>query len=128
MGKTASLLIRLRRRFFRVREDTLGQGAPCLTSQKRDPEVVRLPIEEQIDLHTFNPKEIPDVVENYLAECWKAGLPEVRLIHGKGKGVQRERIRERITELSFVTNFADAPPDAGGWGATIVTLSKGNRS
>ena len=127
MDKTASLLKRLRHCLFRGRKDTLGRETACLSSQGYNPEVVHLQIEGHLDLHPFRPGEIPDVVEDYLTECWKAGIPEVRLIHGKGKGVQRERVRERLVKLSFVSDFADAPPEAGGWGATIVTISKGRR-
>lgn len=127
MGKTASLFKRLRCRLFPTRKDTLDRGTPCLTPQSHEREIVRLPIDRQIDLHPFQPSEIPDVVEDYLAECLKAGLTEVRLIHGKGKGVQRARVRERLAQLSFVTDFGDAPLGAGGWGATIVTISKARR-
>lgn len=87
------------------------------------PDPVILPIEEVLDLHPFQPKEIRSVVEEYLTECCTAGFTTVRLIHGKGKGVQRESIRALLTRLPFVASFQDAPPDAGGWGATIVALT-----
>lgn len=87
------------------------------------PDPVVLPLEDVLDLHPFAPKEIRSVVEEYLRECCAAGFTAVRLIHGKGKGVQRESIRSLLARLPYVTNFQDAPADAGGWGATLVTLN-----
>ena len=87
------------------------------------PDPVVLPLEDVLDLHPFAPKEIRSVVEEYLRECCAAGFTTVRLIHGKGKGVQRESIRALLTRLPSVTAFQDAPADAGGWGATLVTLN-----
>jgi len=86
------------------------------------PDPVILPLEDVLDLHPFAPKEIRSVVEEYLTECRAAGFPTVRLIHGKGKGVQRDSIRALLARLPYVQAFHDAPPEAGGWGATIVTL------
>ena len=86
------------------------------------PDPIVVPIEDVIDLHPFAPKEIRSVVEEYLRECCTAGFTQVRLIHGKGKGVQRESIRALLARLSYVTDCADAPMEAGGWGATIVYL------
>ncbi len=86
------------------------------------PDPVVLPLEDVLDLHPFRPNEIRSVVEEYLTECRAAGFTAVRLIHGKGKGVQRESIRALLTRLPFVRGFYDAPPGAGGWGATIVEL------
>ena len=86
------------------------------------PDPIVMPIEDVIDLHPFAPKEIRSVVEEYLRECYMAGFTQVRLIHGKGKGVQRESIRALLARLPHVTDCADAPMEAGGWGATIVRL------
>jgi DNA-nicking Smr family endonuclease len=86
--------------------------------------VVRIPIEEWIDLHTFLPKEIPSLLEEYLLECQKKGLREVRIIHGKGQGVQREIVRRFLSRSSLVESFRGAPLEAGSWGATLVTLKK----
>ena len=86
------------------------------------PDPIVVPIEDVIDLHPFAPKEIRSVVEEYLRECCTAGFTQVRLIHGKGKGVQRESIRALLARLPYVTDCADAPMEAGGWGATIVYL------
>jgi dsDNA-specific endonuclease/ATPase MutS2 len=85
-------------------------------------EPIVLPIEESIDLHAFQPKEIASVVEEYLNECRQAGFSEVRLIHGKGVGVQRNIVRSVLSKHSAVFSYHDAPAEAGGWGATVVIL------
>jgi hypothetical protein len=88
-----------------------------------DPEApVELPIEDFIDLHPFSPREIPDVVGEYLMAAHAAGFREVRLIHGRGIGVQRERVRSVLGEHPLVVEFADATADRGGWGATVAHL------
>jgi len=87
-------------------------------------EPVRLPIEDVLDLHTFRPRDIPDLLEDYLAECLKSGLYAVRIIHGKGKGVQKKRVQGILKNNPMVASFRDAPPEAGGWGATVVELRK----
>lgn len=89
-------------------------------SEPDEPLVV--PLEDVIDLHPFAPQEIRSVVEEYLLACCQAGLSPVRLIHGKGKGVQRNSIRALLARLPYVEGFDDAPPQAGGWGATVVRL------
>ena len=93
-------------------------------SEPEDPfgEPVVLPLEDHLDLHPFQPKEIASVVEEYLEQCREAGFGEVRLIHGKGKGVQRNIIRALLEKLPHVESFHDAPLEAGSWGATIVKL------
>ena len=83
---------------------------------------VVLPLEDSIDLHPFQPKDIPSVVEEYLQQCIDAGILEVRLIHGKGKGVQRNVVRSVLEKHPAVASFHDAPAEAGSWGATVVTL------
>jgi DNA-nicking Smr family endonuclease len=87
-------------------------------------EPVVLPLEDFIDLHPFHPKEIPGVVEEYLEQCRQAGLKEVRIIHGRGIGVQRNIVRSILQRHPLVLSFQDAPADAGGWGATLVALAK----
>ena len=88
-----------------------------------DPEVPHvLPVEDAIDLHTFAPRDVPGVVRDYLDAAWAAGFREVRLIHGKGIGVQRERVREVLAAHAAVAAFADAPAERGHWGATLVQL------
>jgi len=86
------------------------------------PESVVLPIEDWIDLHAFAPGEIASVVEEYLFQCRRRGLREVRIVHGRGTGTQRRIVRALLARHSDVVAFADASPEAGGWGATRVTL------
>ena len=86
--------------------------------------VVKLAIEDVLDLHTFRPKDIPDLLEDYFTECLKAGIYSVRIIHGKGKGIQKRRVQGLLEKNSMVTAFKEAPPEAGGWGATSVELSR----
>jgi DNA-nicking Smr family endonuclease len=76
-----------------------------------------LPIEESIDLHAFHPKDIPSVVEEYLEQCKQVGFKEVRIIHGRGTGVQRNIVRRILQKHPQVLSFQDAPAEAGGWGA-----------
>jgi dsDNA-specific endonuclease/ATPase MutS2 len=85
-----------------------------------DPEPIILPVEDSLDLHAFSPRDIPAVVEAYLEEAYSRGFTEVRLIHGRGIGVQRERVRSILAGTPFVARFEDAPPESGGWGATVV--------
>jgi dsDNA-specific endonuclease/ATPase MutS2 len=83
-----------------------------------------VPIEDSIDLHGFAPRDILSVVESYLEAAVEKGFDEVRLIHGKGTGFQRQRIRELLERHSNVVNFQDAPPGRGAWGATLVWLKR----
>lgn len=88
-----------------------------------DPEaVVVMPIEDAIDLHTFAPRDVPSVVDEYLREARRRGLREVRVIHGKGKGVQRAVVARVLERHPDVASFASAPGTRGGWGATVVVL------
>ena len=88
-----------------------------------DGEPVVLPITDALDLHAFSPRDIPSVVEEYLRECQERGLREVRLIHGRGRGVQRAVVQRLLSRTPAVLAFSDAPPERGGWGATVVTLA-----
>ena len=89
----------------------------------QDPEEVpQLEIEDAIDLHGFLPRDIPDVVDDYLEAAAAKGFREVRLIHGRGQGVQRARVRATVAKSPWVESFADAPATRGGWGATLVWL------
>jgi dsDNA-specific endonuclease/ATPase MutS2 len=83
---------------------------------------VKIPITDELDLHLFQPRDYPELLEDYLTECLKAGFEQVRIVHGKGTGFQRRRVREILTAFPMVASFSDAPPQSGGWGATIVTL------
>jgi len=84
--------------------------------------VKRVPIEDSLDLHSFLPRDVPDVVSDYLDEARRRGFREVRLIHGKGKGVRRAEIRKLLAADARVGEVFDAPPERGGMGATIVIL------
>jgi dsDNA-specific endonuclease/ATPase MutS2 len=86
---------------------------------------IRIPIEDVIDLHTFRPEDIPGLIADYIDECSRAGFTSVRIIHGKGTGLQKARVQELLRRHPQVVSFTDAPCEAGGWGATIVTLKKG---
>jgi len=83
---------------------------------------VRIPITDVFDLHTVPPREVGPVVEAYLEEARRLGLRHLRIIHGKGIGVQRETVRAVLARTDFVAHFSDAPAEAGGWGATVVAL------
>ncbi len=85
-------------------------------------EPFEVPIEDWIDLHTFQPREVADVVEEYLYQAIQKGFRQVRIIHGRGIGVQREIVRSILERSELVADFKDAPGEAGGWGATVVTL------
>ena len=85
-------------------------------------EPFEIPITDTLDLHPFRPNEIKDVAREYLVEAHARGFRQVRLIHGRGIGVQRERIRSLLQSLEFVEAFQDADGSGGGWGATVVLL------
>jgi 16S rRNA (guanine527-N7)-methyltransferase len=85
---------------------------------------IRIPIEDVLDLHTFLPKEIPGLLNEYLNACRDAGIHAVRIIHGKGKGQLKNHVQGLLKKHPMVDSFSDAPPGAGGWGATIVELGK----
>jgi dsDNA-specific endonuclease/ATPase MutS2 len=85
-------------------------------------EPVRIPITDVFDLHTVPPRDVKPIVEEYLEEANRLGFKALRIIHGRGIGVQREMVRSILAKTTFVESFTDAPPEAGGWGATIVTF------
>lgn len=86
------------------------------------PEPVAIEITDSLDLHSFAPRDTRAVVEAYMAEAHKKGFSVVRIIHGKGVGVQREIVRKTLSEMDFVESFKNAPEFSGSWGATIVKL------
>jgi DNA-nicking Smr family endonuclease len=88
------------------------------------PEPVSIPLEDVLDLHSVPPRDARAVVEEYLHECYRQKFPVARIIHGRGIGVQRAMVRSILEHLDFVESFGDAPMEAGGWGATIITLRK----
>lgn len=87
-----------------------------------DDEPVRIPITDVFDLHSVPPRDAKFVVEAYLEEAHRLGLRAIRIIHGRGVGVQREMVHKILARTPFVVSFGDAPMEAGGWGATVATL------
>ena len=85
-------------------------------------EPLEVEITDVLDLHSFAPEEIKEVVKHYLEAAHANGLRSLRLIHGRGQGVQRKTVRALLDRDPRVVCFKDAPPEAGGWGATIVEL------
>jgi hypothetical protein len=83
---------------------------------------VEIPVEDSIDLHPFPPRDVPNVVDAYLEVAVEKGFTEVRLIHGRGIGVQRDRVQKLLARHPLISEFHDAPADRGGWGATIAYL------
>lgn len=87
-----------------------------------DPAPVELPITDVLDLHSFRPAEVPDVVRDYLDAAYDQGLRKLRIIHGRGVGVQRRTVRVLLDRDPRVVAYGDAPAEAGGWGATWVEM------
>ena len=83
---------------------------------------IRIPIDGILDLHTFQPKDVKDLVPDYIAECRKQNILQVRIIHGKGTGSLRETVHALLDRMPEVVSYKLADEQAGGWGATIVHL------
>jgi dsDNA-specific endonuclease/ATPase MutS2 len=107
-----------------LKEKGDGDGLP----EEELPAEVALPLEDRLDLHSFQPRDVGSVVESYLDAALEAGFEEVRLIHGRGIGVQREIVRSVLSRHPGVAGFEDAPPERGGWGATVVRLRAHERA
>lgn len=90
----------------------------------QEDEPVTIPVTDVLDLHTFAPRDAKAAVEAYLEEAHRLGLYALRIIHGRGIGVQRETVRSILNRTPYVIDFRDAPSEAGGWGATLVTLAR----
>lgn len=90
-------------------------------------EPVAIPITDVLDLHSFAPRDIRDAVEAYLEEAHRLGFRALRIIHGRGIGVQRELVRSILSRTPYVIEFRDAPAEAGGWGATVIRLGDSER-
>lgn len=97
-----------------------------MTDGDQDPADVpmELPIDGVLDLHHFSPKDIRTLVPDYLEECAKRGIFEVRIIHGKGTGALRASVHALLCRCSLVSGFRMAETAAGGWGATLVDLHR----
>lgn len=87
-----------------------------------DPVIV--PIDGVLDLHAFTPGDLKDLLQDYIDACLESGVHDLRIIHGKGSGVMRARVRSQLRKDRRVLTVQDAPPEAGGWGATLVTLKR----
>jgi hypothetical protein len=98
-------------------------GGPVALGDRVTIESVTLELQDWVDLHPFRPAEIEAVVREYLEAARAGGLREVRIVHGRGRGVHRALVRRVLGESPLVAAFADAPPARGGWGATVVRLA-----
>jgi len=85
-------------------------------------EPLELPITDTLDLHSFPPREVADLVRDYLDLAHAKGIRRLRIIHGRGIGAQRRTVRTLLERDSRVVSYGDAPPQDGGWGATRVEL------
>jgi len=116
--------MKLRDHWRRLWADSPAEEDEPPLGEHEDPftEPVVMEICDVIDLHAIPPKQAKEVVEEYLQQARARGFAAVRIIHGKGIGVQREMVRKVLSRTPFVTGFYDAPPQAGGPGATIAEL------
>lgn len=91
-------------------------------TEGEDEAAVEVPIDGTLDLHTFHPRDVPDVLDAYVDACAERGIFELRVIHGKGTGAQKRRVEAWLARDPRVRSFQTAGVDAGGWGATLVEL------
>lgn len=103
------------------RDERKGSGAEE-APESQEPPQVELPIDGVLDLHTFSPAEVKDLVGDYLDECAARGITAVRIIHGKGRGHLRRIVHGVVSRHGLVASYRLADEAAGGWGATLVTL------
>jgi len=102
--------------------DPTGDEPPSADADEL--EVVEIAITDVLDLHSFRPQDVLDVVRDYLDAATEEGLTELRIIHGRGIGMQRKAVQKLLEQDERVIHYADAPQEAGGWGTTLVRLSR----
>ncbi|MFC1744197.1 Smr/MutS family protein [Candidatus Riflebacteria bacterium] len=90
-------------------------------------QTIEIPIDGTLDLHTFQPREVKNLVPDYLEECRKKGIFRIRIVHGKGTGTLRRKVHSVLKKLPYVLDFRLADETAGGWGATLVLLEQVNK-
>lgn len=90
-------------------------------------ELIEMPIEGLLDLHSFQPKEIKELVWDYIDECFRRGVYDLRIIHGKGTGTLKAIVQSILKKHPAVASFRDADLTAGGWGATEVILKQARK-
>ncbi len=101
-----------------MKQDELDDDTPY------EPDLVIIPIDGVLDLHTFSPREVSDLLADYIGACLDEGVFDLRIIHGKGKGILRDRVQSILSKHPMVESFAQAPLEAGSWGATLVRLKR----
>jgi DNA-nicking Smr family endonuclease len=89
-------------------------------------EPVKIPINGELDLHTFRPNEVKGLLNDYIDACMKKKIYSLRVIHGKGSGILKQKVHSVLRKNPHVDSFIDAPAEAGGWGATLVSLKRRN--
>lgn len=89
-----------------------------------EPEAIELPIDGTLDLHTFRPREVKELLPDYIAECLARGIHELRVVHGKGTGTLRKLVHSLLSRDARVASYRLADESAGGWGATLVVLRR----
>ncbi|UJR85472.1 Smr/MutS family protein [Sandaracinus amylolyticus] len=105
-------------------DDDFAAVSPRSSEQSDADAIVALPIDGVLDLHTFDPRELGDLLPTWIDECRAHGLFELRIVHGKGTGSLRRSVHAILARRDDVLEVRLAPPERGGWGATLVTLRK----
>ena len=109
----------------KMADDDVSDSGEAVDAFDPFPDPVTIPITDVFDLHTIHPRDVKRIVQEYLIVAHEKGFPVVRIIHGKGIGVQRDMVRAVLAKTPFIADWTDAPAEAGGWGATIVRFRSG---